>query len=481
MRPLSFNHHRADSNFFNVAPNLNSVTTFGVLHYGDTNPTVFGDAKVGRPIACTSKSNLSDVLLRAYTFRMVGRFPANLRYMVRRARVGAVSKLLAGLLACLSLSFGAFPQSNEGEDILSRAIELHRAGDIEGAIQAYQMYLKAHPERAEVRSNLGAAYARLGHYEDAIEQYQKALAIDSRNVAIRFNLGVAYYKSGQLPEASTHLSTVLAAQPENKNALVLVADCHLQMGEYKRAIELLTPHEVTYGEDRVFLYLLGTALIRDKQTEKGQRVIDKILRDGDSAEAHLMLGAARLSVYDFPGAVQEIARAIELNPTLPTAHSYYGNALLGDGKREQAVEAFRRELELNPNNFEANYALGIFAKQDREFDKALRYFQRALLIRPGSAGVRYQIGTVYIASDNLPEAQRLLEVVVQDAPDLIEAHASLAKLYYRLKRKDDGDREQATVRKLNAEIRQRTRQEAEARSGAFASAPRSSPNTQPEP
>lgn len=401
--------------------------------------------------------------------------------MVRRARVGAVSKLLAGLLACLSLSFGAFPQSNEGEDILSRAIELHRAGDMEGAIKAYKAYLEVHPDRVEVWSNLGAAYVRLGRYEDAIGQYERALELDPQNAAVRFNLGLAHYKAGQLPEAAAELSAVLAAQPENKNALLLVADCHLRMGEYKRAVNLLSPREAALGGDRGFLYLLGTALIRDKQTEKGQRVIDKILRDGDSAEAHLMLGAARLSAYDFPGAVQEIARAIELNPTLPTAHSYYGNALLGDGKREQAMEAFRRELELNPNDFEANYALGLLAKQDREFDKALGYFQRALLLRPGSPGVRYQIGTTYIASGDLRQAQQVLEGVVKDAPDLVEAHASLAKLYYRVKRKDDGDREQAIARRLNAEIGQRTRQHAQERSGGYQSTPRSTSDSQPEP
>ena len=33
----------------------------------------------------------------------------------------------------------------------------------------------------------------------------------------------------------------------------------------------------------------------------------------------------------------------------------------------------------------------------------------------------------------------------------MEAHVSLATVYYRLKRKADGDRERATVLKLNAE------------------------------
>ena len=37
------------------------------------------------------------------------------------------------------------------------------------------------------------------------------------------------------------------------------------------------------------------------------------------------------------------------------------------------------------------------------------------------------------------------------SPNFLEAHIALATLYYRLKRKDDGDREQAIIVSLNAE------------------------------
>ena len=36
-------------------------------------------------------------------------------------------------------------------------------------------------------------------------------------------------------------------------------------------------------------------------------------------------------------------------------------------------------------------------------------------------------------------------------PQFTEAHVSLATVYYRLKRKEDGDRERALVRKLTDE------------------------------
>jgi hypothetical protein len=67
--------------------------------------------------------------------------------------------------------------------------------------------------------------------------------------------------------------------------------------------------------------LLGSALMNDQQIEKGQVLIDRILRAGDSAEARLMMGVGRLRVRDFPGALEELQKALALNPKLPLAYS----------------------------------------------------------------------------------------------------------------------------------------------------------------
>ena len=48
-------------------------------------------------------------------------------------------------------------------------------------------------------------------------------------------------------------------------------------------------------------------------------------------------------------------------------------------------------------------------------------------------------------------AENELSAIVREAPKFTEAHVLLATAYYRLKRKEDGDRERAVVQKLNAE------------------------------
>lgn len=357
------------------------------------------------------------------------------------------------LWLCLVLTISAQPANRQSnpDQIFARAVQFHQAGDLENAIKEYQAFLAERPERTDARSNLGAALARLGRFQEAIEQYNRALLLDGNNPGIRFNLAVAFYKTARVVSASQELEKVVALQPENPNATLLLADCYLQMGEHKKIIALLTPLEAKYTDNKAIAYLLGTALLREKQVEKGQQQIEKIMRDGDSAEVRMMLGTTHLMSADYANALKEFAAAVKLNPQLPMVHSYYGRALMMTSNSDQAREEFRIELETNPNDFDANLQIGIILKQDQNPEEALKYFQRALLVRPGEPNARFYIESIRIGQGKFQEALPELEKLVKDAPDFVEAHVMLAMVYYRLKRKADGDREQAIVNRLNAE------------------------------
>jgi tetratricopeptide (TPR) repeat protein len=365
------------------------------------------------------------------------------------------------LLALLTAVAAAAPVAEQGaatsRQILDRATRLHQAGDLAGAVREYEAFLKGHPDIADVRSNLGAAYVSLGLLDKGIAEYRRALKLGNATDAttVRFNLGLAYYKAARLPEATAALSRVLAARPDNKSAALLLATCHLSAGNSRKAIDLLSPLEGSYGGDRAFAYLLGTALIREGDLQRGQKLIDVVLRDGDSAEARFMMGTAHLQRGDAPAAAEEFRRALELNPKLPSVNTFLGKSLSQMSRADEAAECFRKELALNPNDHDANLLLGMHLhKAEQKYDEALAHYQRALRARPGSANARFQIGLVYLLTDRTDEALALIEGVVNDVPDFLEGHATLTRLYYRLGRREDAERQRAIVDQL------RTRQEA---------------------
>lgn len=364
--------------------------------------------------------------------------------------------LLMFLAACVFAVPAAAQTGPESPDAaFARAIELHQSGDIEGAIRGYEAVLAKQPQRVEVRSNLGAAYSKLGRYEEAINQYIQALKIDNKNETIRFNLALAYYKAAIFPEAANELTTFLAAAPQDlpqrKNAVLLLADCNVRLGNYKKVIESLLPLAEADPNDRTVAFLLGSALLSDGQLSRGQQLIDKVFHDEDSAEAHLLLGSTLLLADDGHGAIKEFERAIQLDPKLPTLQAWYGRALMRMGDSTRAKAAFRIELEKNQTDFDANLFTGVLLRQDRQYEEALPYLTRATRLRPRDQYARYHLAAVYAALAKPKDALPLLEGVAKEFPEFSEARVLLASVYYRLNRKEDGDREKAAVQKLTAE------------------------------
>ncbi len=337
------------------------------------------------------------------------------------------------------------------EPILKEAIALHRAGQVERAIVRYREYLRVRPDNVDARANLGAALSGAGHYEEAISEDREALRRRPEDPHIQLNLALAFYKSGRIPEAAQGLSALHAAQPANEQVTLLLADCWLQEGQDANVIDMLTPLENQRQDNLAIAYLLGTALLRNKQIDRGQLMIDRILRNGDSAEARLLLATAKLSAMDYNAAIVDLKKAAQLNPRLPDVYAFLGLAHKQTGDMTAARADFERELEQNPNDFESNLNLAVLLKEDQDYDRARRLLDRALRVRPGDPGALYQVASIDLATGRLTQACAELETLVRQSPVFVEAHISLATVYYRLKRKEDGDREKALVQKLTEE------------------------------
>jgi Flp pilus assembly protein TadD len=292
-------------------------------------------------------------------------------------------------------------QTSSPEAALQHAVELQQAGDLAGAVQAYRDFLALHPKEVAVHSNLGVLLSRLGRFDEAITEYRKALDLQPGNDGITMNLGLAYYKSGRIPEAAQQFSIARETAPDNRQIALLLADCDLRMGQNEKVITLLAPIEKEDANDLAIAYLLGTALIRDNRVGEGQQRVDRILRNGDSAEARFLLGSQMFAAGDFPAAVKQLSSATELNQNLPGLESLYGQALLNTGDPDAAAGAFQKELTSNPNDFAANLYLAEIFIARRKWAEAEPLLASALRVRPDSPAVRRDLAKVTARNEKL--------------------------------------------------------------------------------
>jgi tetratricopeptide (TPR) repeat protein len=345
----------------------------------------------------------------------------------------------------------AWAQAQESTpQVFARAADAFRTGDFDAAVRGYRAVLAAEPSNFPARSNLGAALVRLGLYTDAVKEYRAALEIaPSAAIApLRMNFGLAYYKSGQIEDAAREFEQARRMMPGELNPSLLAADCYLRLGDFTKVEELLLPLMPAHPDDRALEYLLGTAYIRGGKVEKGQAMIDRLLRQGGSAEAHFLIGSVAFMAKDYPAAVKELGEAVASNPELPSLLSYYGRALLFTGDPDGAAKAFRDQLASDPNDYEANLRLADILRVGRSYSDARPRYEKALTLQPASLEANYGLAMLDLAVKQPAAARKRFEEIVARAPQYGVAHQGLADALDQLGRKEDAERERALADRL---------------------------------
>lgn len=346
---------------------------------------------------------------------------------------------------------------------LRHAVELQQAGHYAEAIEGYQNFLKTRPDAGPVRSNLGAALAHEGRYTEAIQEYTLALKSDPSNSSIQFNLALAYYKAGHIVDAVREFESLDAALPQadpnHERLALLLAECYLREGENARVVALLDPLSASDQDNAALDYELGTALLHEGQTERGALLIERLLKNGNTAQAHMLMAYTRYQAHDKGAAMVEVNQAIALNPNLPEAYSLKGRLAFLESDMKGAEASFRKALTLDGNNFEALLWSGTLLRQEGRLEESQKFLSHALELQPSEVRARYQFARVCSDLGDDKRAATLLEALIKDHPEYTEAHRSLVTIYFRLGRADDGRRERKIVEQMDAAIRQKNEEQ----------------------
>jgi Flp pilus assembly protein TadD len=353
------------------------------------------------------------------------------------------------LLACPLL---AAAQTEDPRALIQQAYSMQQAGDFAGAAEAYRAFLKLRPDEVGAHSNLGVVLVNLGRYDEAIDEYRAAFRLAPDDTRIGVNLALALVKSGRLSEAAESFESLYRRMPAERRIAILLADCQLQLGNNDRVVELLQPLAQTDSADLSVAYMLGMALLRKQRIGEAQVLLDRILGNGDTAEARFLLGTRMFETGDYPAAADKLGSAVTLNPDLPGLRSLYGRALLTTGDPDGASAAFRKELASNPNDFPANLALGQILLVRKQYGEAAPVLERALSLRPKSADAAIALGELLAATNQLDRARSVFEAAQALAPDSLDLHRDLESLYARLQLTKEAAGEHTQVQRLQAAL-----------------------------
>jgi type IV pilus assembly protein PilF len=166
------------------------------------------------------------------------------------------------------------------------------------------------------------------------------------------------------------------------------------------------------------------------------------------ARTRLMLATEYFQNSQNSVALDELSKALQIDPTFPDAYDLAGLIYMGMNEKAQAEANFRRALSLSPHNANIMHNLGWMLCQQTRFDEADATFQRALA-EPGYNGQAKTLMARGIcqarAGDKAKAEATLMQSYQLDAGNPVTGY-NLAQLLYQ---RGDYSRAQFYIRRLN--------------------------------
>ncbi|MBZ0113352.1 MAG: tetratricopeptide repeat protein [Thermoanaerobaculia bacterium] len=141
----------------------------------------------------------------------------------------------------------------------------------------------------------------------------------------------------------------------------------------------------------------------------------------DSVPGLEALGVAQIGAGDNAGALETLARVLEIQPS-PEAHYNRGLAAIKEGLGDEALEEIERALELRPNIFRAWYYKGRLLENRGQIEEARAAWVRTLEIEPNYTPAYGALVRLLRAQGEEAEAERYLAVgrrVASDPEELL--------------------------------------------------------------
>jgi predicted TPR repeat methyltransferase len=219
-------------------------------------------------------------------------------------------------------------------------------------------------------------------------------------VAQAIELALSLQKRGRLDAAEEIYGRVLAAAPDQVDALHFLGLCRHHRGQHEEGLTLveralaLAPHNLDARNN------LGNMLSSRGRLGEAEAAYRQVLAldaahtnvESDArVNAYSNLGSILRRKRDLVGAESALRRAIAINPNHAEAYHNLANVLRDAERDDEALESFGRALTLRPYDGEAYRGAGAVLYTKGRIAEALAIYRRWLEVEPDSASARHMI------------------------------------------------------------------------------------------
>jgi tetratricopeptide (TPR) repeat protein len=332
------------------------------------------------------------------------------------------SRLLLGQLYTLSHDtpraeeqFKAAQRIDPGsEDVVLNLARLYSdSGDMTQAL-AVLSAVPADDRTAKMDYAMGMSYDQLKQNKNAIDAYSKAFELEPDNLDAERGLAQALLNDNQFSPALKHFEAISAADPQDAQTYLHMAEIERREGHYEQALTTLKKAKALASDSLEIGF--NEALIDDSlgRYDEAAQTLQGLVKqtnhpDGQYADA------------------EKNNRSIFLDRL--------ANVYREQDKTDQAVQAYQQMVAMGDKYAESGYQGQVEAYRDaKQYDKATLVAQQAALAMPKDKVIQLMLAGQLADSGKPEEGIKLAKAQLRGNPDDRDVNLALAQMYTRLRR-----------------------------------------------
>jgi eukaryotic-like serine/threonine-protein kinase len=255
------------------------------------------------------------------------------------------------------------------------------------------------------------------------------------------------------PEERERLAAARNINPQAHEAYLLgrylsrtnEEDLRQAIGHFERAIQLAPDYAAAYaGLSNAWMRRGVFGAKNRKEVMPLARVAASkaVALDPQLPEAHVALGFVKTLDWDWAGAEQEIAHALELDPNSAEAHERFADLLMALERHDEAIREIKRAEQLDPlsSNIQSRYGRVLY--RARKYEEAVPHLQRAIDLdpNPGNSMPYWVLGELYTQMSRYDDAIASFKKSQSHGGSPLASSIGIAGVYARIGRQKEARR-----------------------------------------
>lgn len=253
-------------------------------------------------------------------------------------------------------------------------------------------------------------YARSGYFKIAIKEYEKVLTgtnDKNKRSELLLKIGIICFKQKQYEKAEKTIFESIKSSDNIEGGVLALGRLYLVRGDLKKLVDFYEDIRKKYKflySNPVFLLYLGKAYLDLNLFSQAEKVLKIIIEGAYSNEyksnGYHYLGLLNLKLGSHDVGVDQIKKAISLDPQNPSNYISLGIELAKSGEMDKARDVFLKSIKLKPDNSEAYFNLGHISHIKGNIDEALAHYNNSLKQGNDSLETHYRLAILYLDKDN---------------------------------------------------------------------------------